>query len=736
MSCNFRSTFVSGKAAKILIFVALLHLIFFSASTIHAQLDPSFGTNGVSATNISAPPVANFILPDGKIFVVIDYWSEPVKFARFNSDGTPDAAYGNGGVVEPVMPFNNQSNGHIYTALRQADGKIVVAGNDSTQGFIARFNENGTLDTGFATGGVHRTSLGTYYDEFQNIILLPDGKILGVGTSSNSGSDMRYVFLMRYSADGVLDTTFGGGNGYTKYDDLLASPGIVEMKVLRQSDGKLLVYRKLTYEYENTARVRRFNTDGTLDNTYPGIYLHGSFSRWALQADDKLLVAGIVNKTETLERKHKDVSVARYAASGSVDTTFGNGGAASLDITSYFDDEPKALLVLPDGQILVSVQTSVPLNRSAYRGYKIALARLSANGNTVTGKFLQTDASVPIDSYSILNGSSLLTRLPDGKILTIHHWWNNGNSRLLLTRALDVPIVTYKFHGTPFDFAYTAVGPWYNPYSVKATSEPTLFRPGNQKWYSHNVPNAFPTFGLSGDIPVPSDYIGNFESELALFRPSNGTWYIAKSQYNPAPATNFIAVQWGLSGDVPVPADYDGDGKSDIAVFRPSDGVWYIRRSSDNSAYILQWGLTGDKPAVGDFDGDGLSDVAVWRPSDGVWYVYRSSDAQAYIVKFGLNGDIPVQEDFDGDGKTDIAVFRPSSGDWYVWKSSDGGYIFFHWGLSGDVPTPADYDGDSKIDFAVWRPSTGRWYINRSSDNVLTEIVWGTPTDIPVQGKN
>ncbi len=731
MNFNFRSNYISDNVVKkaLITIFALLNLFFFCPDNALAQLDPAFGTNGVAATDIAGYPIASFLLPDGKILVVSDGFSTTVKFARFNSDGTPDNTYGTSGVVELVMPYIGQNNGRLYTAARQADGKIVLAGEDNAHGIITRFNESGTLDTSFATNGVHRTNIANYYDYFLDIILLPDGKIMGVGPAVTINNDMRDIFLIRYSADGVLDTAFGNGNGYLRYEDALSFIPIGQMEVLRQSDGKFIVYRRFVdSNSDGIARVRRFNADGTLDNTYPSFLLNGSFSKLALQPDDKLVVGGVIIKNGALERQHKDVSVVRYTTSGSLDTSFGTNGNTTLDITSYFDDIPQVLIVMPDGQILINVLTFVPLNRSAVRGYKISLARLSADGNAVTGKFIQTGVFSTIYQYSsLLKGHSFLTIQPDGKILTTHHWGGDSpNTRLLLTRAVGVPVQTYKFKGLPFDFLYDGFG-------ITAIAEVMVFRPSNQRWYRSGDFAGY-YFGLSDDIPVASDYVSNFETDLAVFRPSNGTWYIAKTKVNAA--TNFITVPWGMSGDIPAPADYDNDGKSDIAVFRPSTGVWYIRNSSDNSLRYVQWGSNGDKPVAGDFDGDGFYDVAVWRPSNGTWYILRSSDGQASIVNFGLNGDVPVQEDFDGDGITDIAVWRPSNGVWYVLKSSDGNFSYFNWGVSTDIAVPADYDGDLKTDFAVWRPSTGYWYVYRSSDNTYTQFYWGVPTDIPVQGKN
>ena len=52
----------------------------------------------------------------------------------------------------------------------------------------------------------------------------------------------------------------------------------------------------------------------------------------------------------------------------------------------------------------------------------------------------------------------------------------------------------------------------------------------------------------------------------------------------------------GLSTDIPVPANYLGDGKADPAVYRPSTGAWYLLNSGTASYAVISWGLSTDTP--------------------------------------------------------------------------------------------------------------------------------------------
>ena len=89
---------------------------------------------------------------------------------------------------------------------------------------IARYNTDGTLDTGFGGGAGYVTGdwnsggedLGT------DILIQPDGKILlsskGPAAVVEGGDGTTSSFnIARYNSDGTLDTSFGG-NGFAAFD--------------------------------------------------------------------------------------------------------------------------------------------------------------------------------------------------------------------------------------------------------------------------------------------------------------------------------------------------------------------------------------------------------------------------------------------------------------------------------------------------------------------------------------
>jgi uncharacterized delta-60 repeat protein len=674
--------------------------------TVTAQLDPGFGIAGRVDRTLpgSDTPVKSFLLPDGKILVLIAKSAGPgpsYSFVRLNADGTTDTGYGINGEAQIAINFTNPCciSRAIWDAVRQPDGKIVLVGGDGDS-LILRVNEDGTPDNSFSGDGVDRQNASA--TDNQEIVIgvfyQPDGKLVLYGRSSG-------LTLMRYQSNGTLDPTFGN-QGMITHSQNVSTLGIAG----RQSDGKIVIAVGPSYE-----QILRYNTDGSLDNTFPPVSLPVSPNtrRLFVLSNDKMLAVDSPTAVG-------DLRLLRFNSDGTSDTTFNGGQMLTVDVSHRMPDRFVGLLEKSDGSLVVASHTNVEANRTIFTGGYLSLIQLDSTGGII-GRSLATGMSLA--SFNSTASSNLVLQ-PDGKFIvsTLVTPPNDPNNffDVFLSRHTGVPLSTYKFRAVPFDFALnTATG--------RATH--AVYRPSDGRVYIGTaVVNGFPM--VAGDILAMSDYTGGFTADLAFYRPSTGTWYISGTLFT---APNFGTVQWGIAGDIPVPYDYDGDGKSDVAVYRPSDGKWYLRFQNGQSSATHQWGIAEDKPVPGDYDGDGKGDVAVWRPSTGVWYIYRSSDGQATISPFGMAGDIPVAEDYDGDQKTDIAVWRPSTGVWYIFRSSDFGYSIHPFGQNVDVPTPADYDGDKKVDVSVWR--SGTWYQYLSGTSSVSQFPYGVAGDIPLEGR-
>lgn len=117
--------------------------------------------------------------------------------SRFNSDGSVDTSFGAGGTAVAEFSLNLVTNDSANAIAVQSDGKIVLAGeaaDESSKRFgVARFNSDGTLDTGFDMNGMVETAFSdaTAYD----VAIQSDGKIVVAGDVDVNMGD---VGLARY----------------------------------------------------------------------------------------------------------------------------------------------------------------------------------------------------------------------------------------------------------------------------------------------------------------------------------------------------------------------------------------------------------------------------------------------------------------------------------------------------------------------------------------------------------
>src|SRR5262249_36138288 len=120
-----------------------------------------------------------------------------------------------------------------YAVALQADGKIVAAGASAIHQFpkfgIARYNRDGSLDTGFGVGGkVNNLIRGG--DRAGAVVVQPDNRIVVAGT------DFEMFAVLRYNANGSPDVSFGGGGAVTTE----ASFSSAATAIALQSDGKIV----------------------------------------------------------------------------------------------------------------------------------------------------------------------------------------------------------------------------------------------------------------------------------------------------------------------------------------------------------------------------------------------------------------------------------------------------------------------------------------------------------------
>ena len=387
------------------------------SAAVPGDLDTTFDGDG-TVVRILGPSIASAhgakVQPDGKIVIAGQYGGD-FALARYGADGGFDTSFaGDGVVTTPVGSGVDEA----WTLALQPDEKIVAAGlssNGANNDFaLARFDPAGALDTAFGGGdGLVTTPFGTADDEAYAVALQPDGKIVAVGRSSN-GTNTDFA-LARYDAGGTLDTGFGGGDGLvttpvgTGADDAYA--------VALQPDGKIIVAGLSSNGTNNDFALARYDADGTLDSGFGGgdglvTTPIGTGTDEAnaivIQPDGKIIVAGL-----TSNGSDNDFALARYDADGTLDTGFGDGdGLVTTPLGG--DDAGFSVALQSNGMIVVGGNT----DSVAFPGNnRFALARYRADGTLDAG--FGSGGTLVTQVGASLSYSWAVTLQEDGKILLV-----------------------------------------------------------------------------------------------------------------------------------------------------------------------------------------------------------------------------------------------------------------------------------------------------------------------------
>jgi uncharacterized delta-60 repeat protein len=306
--------------------------------------------------------------------------------------GTLDSSFGAAGVVRTSLSDNNDwVNGMVV----QSDGKIVVGAltNAGLTSALARYLPDGSLDPAFGFGG----SFGTIV-EIMALAQQPDHKLVAAG-GVWSGT-LRFA-IARYDSGGGADAGFGV-NGLVLTP--ISAGDDVARELALQPDGKILA---LGAANNSLPVLVRYQSNGALDALFgnAGILTLplASASCLGLQADGKIVVGGQANPPAG------HIAVVRLDASGALDSSFGVDGYVSANLGGFYGDWVAALVVQPDGKIVLAGGVGTA------SGTDSVLLRCSASGALDPGF---GDLGVRILQASTQNDAfAALALQPDGKLL-------------------------------------------------------------------------------------------------------------------------------------------------------------------------------------------------------------------------------------------------------------------------------------------------------------------------------
>jgi len=347
----------------------------------NGNLDSSFGDGGKTLTDFfgfNEQVAALAVQPDGRLIAagyVTDSTGRMPDFgvARYNVDGSLDLTFGVMGRVTTNFFVNDEAT----AILIQGDGKIVACGWTDLGGVnrnfaVARYNTDGTLDQIFGVGGKVHTDFNSNDDQAWAAALQADGKIV-LGGFTFDPTTLSDFALVRYNAEGTLDTSFGVG-GRVRTDFSGSNDQIFALAI--DGAGRILAGGLASNDSGSDFALARYNTDGNLDDAFgvdgkvtTDFLRNDHLSALIIQRDGSILASGAVADPGT----GFDAALVMYREDGTADDHFGQGGKITTDFAQS-DDVMYAAAQQQNGRIvvagLVQASNNIPL---------IGLARYKRN---------------------------------------------------------------------------------------------------------------------------------------------------------------------------------------------------------------------------------------------------------------------------------------------------------------------------------------------------------------------
>ena len=394
------------------------------------DFDSSFSGDGRLKLDSGAEEngAAIAVQPDGKIVVAGTTFKPSMVVGgtaiqdalvyRLKPNGDSPQPFDTGFGVNGAVKIDSGGEEEARGIAIQADGKIVVAGNTTVNNDAAvyRLNPNGSPDTSFNLDGAYGPDSGGL-ESLTAVAVQPDGKIIAAGYTSNGttgGDGVVYRLLPNADDPQPFDTGFGV-NGTVKID----SGGDEEVNAMAiQPDGKIVVAGDTSVNKD--AAVYRLNTNGSPDPTFNLDGAYGPDSGGAeiatgvaIQPDGKIVVVGY-----TTGPASREVVVYRLKPNADdpqpFDTGFGVNGTVRL--TGGGADRARAVVIQPDGKIIVVGQTSADDNSIVYR--------LNPDGSRDTSFGANGQLATTEGGSEVLQAVALQ---PDGRILASGYTTNGAS---------------------------------------------------------------------------------------------------------------------------------------------------------------------------------------------------------------------------------------------------------------------------------------------------------------------
>lgn len=358
---------------------AACSFVILPAAAAPGDLDPSFGVNGSVYTPIFgniAEPFAMVRDRSGRT-IVAGQSVDPVTnlstllLARFLTDGTPDATFGDTGtgIVLTTPPAGVSQYAQFFSIALDSKDRIVCAGDIGTDGpsiikpvlAVARYSPDGILDHSFNGTGFVASVIED--DEVQgmasSIAIDASDRIVAVGRSMGSSSSDGV--LLRYREDGSLDHSFA--------KTMIRMTGVYgnfyPTSVAIDSHGQIIVAGNDVDPSTGLAvtLVSRYSDDGEQDISFG---VGGFASNADLQVTQMILDESDATILGGTENTDATFALTRIDSTGTLDITFGGDGTGMAQ-TGYLTGVPVQIGLSLDGNGHILASANLDEGMAAFR---------------------------------------------------------------------------------------------------------------------------------------------------------------------------------------------------------------------------------------------------------------------------------------------------------------------------------------------------------------------------------
>ena len=282
---------------------------------------------------------------------------------RLNADGTIDTTFGNNGTVN-VLELSSILGGFGLTTFAvdkiqdTSNNKFLVGvkafdyNNFVYKFLVLRFNNNGTLDTGFGNNGavIQDGHYGT---------MITQGNFKFVVSSFNDSTMTTHI--NRYTSDGQIDSTFNNNN----YQFTASAP--YENYIINSTGNSNAIYLYGLNSAPSNIHLMtliKFDENGILDNSFGinGVKTEPFYNNGSYLVNNNVLFQSVfldtngnvfvsLSATQTNSASNYNQFIKKFTSSGNVDLSFGNNGIVEVDLG--YSESVRSSILGHDNKILI-----------------------------------------------------------------------------------------------------------------------------------------------------------------------------------------------------------------------------------------------------------------------------------------------------------------------------------------------------------------------------------------------